>query len=1070
MKSALKKQKWFLFVMVYLLSIILLTTVGIIVYFSNLSSEKRIIQKNEEHNLSLQGTLISSELLPVLEDLLYLSDPGYLINVQNRELTTQDIRRLERIYLAFSSRRRIYSSLRLITPDNRELIHIKEMNNSFRPLPDEELRDLEKECEYQSYFILKDKILYFSGIEHSSEKGDIMDPSDMVIRSAIEVKDPLGNPMGTLVLHFKAQKALLRIRDVAVHSLGTIILLSQDCEILFSSNTMNLNLEEIQERLKERIAWGGEGYHWTEFGLCTYNTVYPLASVLMEGEGLSPEDASLEESGALDYDWRLVSFVPMDNVHTRVQVVIRWVVTGCIILLILFALLSWVIASVIIRKREMDYNLKEEAFLFNNNPSPILQVNELGRIEKFNLSARKIWHRPLDNLPIQELFPTFDSSFFRGLKPEKPYSFEEKIGKSYLLFTLVSEKEGGNFFLYGSDISARKTIEENIKMLSLAVEQSANVIVITDIKGDIIFINKAFEKATGYTKGEVLGKNPRVLKSGYQAPEVYRELWGKISSGEIWHGELLNKRKDGTLFWEEAVITPIKDSEGIITNYLSVKEDITRRKIAEEELKKAKDVAEQANRLKSEFLANMSHEIRTPLNAILGFTSMLLETTEKRDVREKLEIIDRSGKILLNLINDILDFSKIEAGKIIIDKKPFNFSTLVDNLKSLFYLKSKEKELFYDLEIDDNFPYLVYGDEHRIAQILINILSNAFKFTDRGGVTLSCSYLEGTAVIKVADTGIGIKEDKVKTIFSAFEQADSSTERRYGGTGLGLSISKGLAELMEGQLYVHSNPGEGSIFTLIIPLPPGEPLRKENNSQVPMRRDLTSEKSRQFQLSKGELPAILYAEDNKINQALIVAFLKGMGLSCDIAEDGQQTLDLLANKKYNLLLLDMQMPVLDGVEVLKRIRQDPQYRNLSIIALTAHAMKGDKEKYLELGCDDYIPKPVDSDLFRSKIEGFFPGVIKPKGEPGKGDIVTVMDYFLSEKERSLIHQVLEEVGEHNIFNPQKIKTGAEKLLASENSYVKESGLKLIEAAESFNDQRVFEILKDLTERMRNERG
>ncbi|MEW5814701.1 MAG: PAS domain S-box protein, partial [Spirochaetota bacterium] len=268
----------------------------------------------------------------------------------------------------------------------------------------------------------------------------------------------------------------------------------------------------------------------------------------------------------------------------------------------------------------------------------------------------------------------------------------------------------------------RLIAEERLNRLSIAVEQSAHVIIITDLKGNIVFANKAIEKATGYSQEEIIGKNTRLFKSGYHTQADYKVLWETLKSGNVWHGQFLNKRKDGSTFWEEAVITPIKNSKGEIINYIAVKEDITRRKEAEEELKQAKEEAEAANRLKSEFLANMSHEIRTPMNAILGFTEILIDEEYDPTKLEKLEVIKNSGINLLNLINDILDFSKIEAGKIELEKANFGFKRLIEHIKSIFINVAEEKDLDFKVVIHPSVPAVVVGDEHRINQIILNIL------------------------------------------------------------------------------------------------------------------------------------------------------------------------------------------------------------------------------------------------------------------------------------------------------------------------------------------------------------
>ncbi len=369
------------------------------------------------------------------------------------------------------------------------------------------------------------------------------------------------------------------------------------------------------------------------------------------------------------------------------------------------------------------------------------------------------------------------------------------------------------------DITERIRKEEEMRRLSLAVEQSANSIVITDTGGNIVFINRAFEKVSGYSREEALGENPHILKTGYTPAKVYQELWRIISAGGVWQGEFLNMRKDGRLYWEQAVISPIKNDQGEIINYLGVKEDITRRKEAEEALLKAKEEAETANRAKSTFLANMSHELRTPLNSILGFSQVLEMDKEglNEQQREYLGDIRESGAHLLEMVNDILDLSKIEAGKIAIEKKPFDLSGMLSRFPATIQALARDKDL--DLEVDIN-PGLstIEADEMRIKQVLYNLLSNAVKFTEpRKKIGMRAYSQEQRVVIEVWDQGIGIATGDLKKIFAPFEQVDASARVKPEGTGLGLAISKKLIDAHGGTLSVESELGKGSRFTVNLP-------------------------------------------------------------------------------------------------------------------------------------------------------------------------------------------------------------------------------------------------------------
>ncbi|NTW45095.1 MAG: PAS domain S-box protein [Anaerolineaceae bacterium] len=361
--------------------------------------------------------------------------------------------------------------------------------------------------------------------------------------------------------------------------------------------------------------------------------------------------------------------------------------------------------------------------------------------------------------------------------------------------------------------------EEKTTKLIRAVEQSSVTVMITNKKGDIEYVNPFFSKLTGYSFKEVIGKNPKIMNSGHQPKEFYKTLWDSILSGNDWNGEILNKKKNGDLYWEKVAISPIFNGEGVITNFVAIKEDITERIKMLEELVTAKQKAEESDRLKSAFLANMSHEIRTPLNSIIGFSDLLNDPDFDEEEKSKFSrsIVD-SGNNLLLIINDILDLSMIESGQLQIRKEQFSVKKFLLNLESEFKTKAIDKGVDLHVKIPlRNNDIVIENDVNRTKQVFTNLIINALKFTNKGFVEIGYIIRANCIQFFVKDTGIGIASDNFQAIFDRFRQVEINQTRNYGGNGLGLAISKNLVEIMGGRIWVESELGKGSIFNFTLP-------------------------------------------------------------------------------------------------------------------------------------------------------------------------------------------------------------------------------------------------------------
>ncbi len=390
---------------------------------------------------------------------------------------------------------------------------------------------------------------------------------------------------------------------------------------------------------------------------------------------------------------------------------------------------------------------------------------------------------------------------------------------------------------YSLDITERKKAEETVRKLSRAVKQSGSGIVITDLEGTIEYVNPAFTQITGYTLAEALGQNPRILKSGQQPSETYREMWQTITAGQVWQGEFINKKKNGELYWEYMTISPVKEENGRLTHYIAIKEDITLRKQIETDLAQARDEALEASRLKGQLLANVSHDLRTPLGAILGYTEMLQGGVYGRLTPEQIgatnEIIGSTGD-LLNFINDLIHQTQIESGKIALNPKTFALTKLLDTIESTAQATARAKGLQLTSEIAPDMSETITGDPYWLRQILANLVNNAIKFTEQGRVVIRLYQADKQHwAMSVADTGVGIPPEAQAHIFDAFRQVDDSIIReKQFGSGLGLSIVRELANLMDGQVSLTSRPGEGSVFTVLLPMaqPKANPALMEKST------------------------------------------------------------------------------------------------------------------------------------------------------------------------------------------------------------------------------------------------
>ncbi|MGB8354324.1 MAG: PAS domain S-box protein [Chthoniobacteraceae bacterium] len=526
------------------------------------------------------------------------------------------------------------------------------------------------------------------------------------------------------------------------------------------------------------------------------------------------------------------------------------------------------------------------------------------------------------------------------------------------------------------DVTARKRAEKELRNIQQFQETILRGISHgvhgIDCLGDIVFENPAASKMLGWDEADLVGTpaHPTMhhhRPDGSAYPVKDCPIHATLHDGQYRHvNDEVFWRKDGTSFPVEYSVAPIRSETGEITGAVVVFVDITERKRAEDELRAAKEAAEAATRTKSEFLANMSHEIRTPMNGVVGMTGLLLDTALDPEQRMFAETIRTSAESLLGIINDILDFSKIEAGKLTFEELAFDLRETVESTLDMLGSPARAKEIALSGFIDPAVPIHLHGDPGRVRQVLTNLIGNAIKFTNRGTVSLGVTAemeMAGEVVLRfeVRDTGIGISKETQERLFQAFVQADGSTRRKFGGTGLGLAICRQLVEQMGGSIGVESEPGVGSAFWFTARFVRQSGVKAQDAGAV--KKDNTQ--------TPDALPGklrILIAEDNIVNQRVALGQLAKLGCTADMVANGFEALEALRRIPYDIVLMDCQMPEMDGFQATREIRlRERGQRRVWIIAMTANTMSGDREACIAAGMDDYIGKPTRVEELRAAL-------------------------------------------------------------------------------------------------------
>jgi len=568
-------------------------------------------------------------------------------------------------------------------------------------------------------------------------------------------------------------------------------------------------------------------------------------------------------------------------------------------------------------------------------------------------------------------------------------------------------------------------------VLAEVAEASASGITVVDPTrpdAPLVYCNQAFRNMTGYADEELLGRHYSLLQGPGTDPAAAEAIRNALETGQPVSVEILNYRKDGTPFWNALSIRPIHDAEGQVRWFVGSSIDVTRRRQSEQELRDAQEqltrlaaetfalaedldrareeaeaarvAAENASRAKSRFLAMMSHELRTPMTAVIGMGDLLMGTPLSDQQKGFVKTLRSSADTLLTILNDILDFSKIEAGQLEMEEIDFSLYRLIEDVVQLFAVRAAAKGLTLTASIAEDTPRHVRGDPTRLRQILFNLVANAIKFTVRGGIEIAvwCPEADGKDLLlrcEVADTGIGMTEEQRARVFEAFVQADASTSRKYGGTGLGLAICKRLVEAMGGDIAVSSVPGRGSTFRFSIRFRLAEAIPAADALGRPVA-EITGTTSAAGDDALAVSLRLLLAEDNDVNRMLISAMLTRLGHRIDAVADGRAVVAALQAADYDVVLLDMEMPVMDGRSTARAIRRmnGPASR-LPIVGISADALPEHRDGHMAAGLDAYLTKPIDWEHLHAVIVDL---ATRPRGDravpvPDVADAVPERDLF-----------------------------------------------------------------------------
>ncbi|WPD21952.1 MAG: ATP-binding protein [Candidatus Electrothrix scaldis] len=986
-------------------------------FFSDLTEKNKINQIVNQNTFYIgQGVgMLSYSLKQVTRDLLYLAGQNSLIE-QVTNPTQENLKQLSENFINFSKIKGHYDQIRWIDANGMERVRVDYAPDGPKVIPGHFLQN--KEDRYYVTETLKLPLgeIYISPLDLNMERGQVEYPFKPTIRLATPLADPAGEQHGLLIINYAAKSMLDNFHATTFPIKEQISILNNEGywivspnssdEWAFMFNLNNIRLETRFPKIWQKIAKTDKDTLLNEDGLWLWSTVRPLIPTNELVPGLH---SRLHTTN--DYLWKVVSHVDREKLSDIIITLRKKTIGVAVLIFLAICYVSCKLAQIeeklLLTNEALEQEVRERTALLNDKLTDLQEVNtELGSTQARSTAIINALSRVGEGLIIidsdhkvrymnQVMIDWFgdmtgkDSGFLtdnqqtpwdcvhvkHAINQEKSVCFLPSSGAERI-FEITSTKFTENdaapaILQVIHDITDRKKQEmllhENQEKYRRLVENIGEKFVVFSQDPDKeiwTYVSESVFSVFGCRRKDIQGKIPwsEVIDWLPDSLEQRRLHLSRIREGKtdfIQH-DMQFRHPDGELRTVRVSSLPVHNEAGKLLAINGILEDTTEYEYITEKLSEAQQRAEAANAAKSEFLANMSHEIRTPMNAILGMSSLALETDLDSEQKNYIEKVYSSAESLLGIINDILDFSKIEAGKLEIETVAFRLDKVFEKFNNIIELKALEKGLKLEIDIDPNVPKKIKGDPLRLGQILINLGNNAVKFTSRGKVTILVERLHQREDIDdivllefcVADTGIGMTPQQQSKLFKSFSQADSSTTRKFGGTGLGLSISKKLVEMMGGTIWFESEAGQGSRFYFTLPL---VICSEEDAGGCRKKKERKTEEC----FTKLDGAKVLLVEDNELNQELAKLLLARKGIKVTVASNGAEALETLQSSCFDCVLMDIQMPVMDGYAACREIRKNPQFETLPIIALTANVMSTDQEKSKEAGMNEHIGKPFN---------------------------------------------------------------------------------------------------------------